>query len=77
MADSDYNNWYFANLCQILERIKRRGGIMYNSENEELSQIYCQLVNDNKGCLPDNFQEKFDEIFELMLENSENSRLGI
>lgn len=57
-------------LCQIHERIKSRGTGLLFSENERLAQIYCQILNDNDGVIPEEYQKKFDKIFDIMLEYS-------
>lgn len=55
-------------LEQICDRVKRRGGEIYPSENERLAQMYCQFLAE-EGYIPEVYQEKFDKIFDLMLEN--------
>lgn len=55
-------------LCQIYERVKSRSTGLLFSENERLAQIYCQVLNDNKGVIPEEYQKKFDKIFDIMLE---------
>jgi hypothetical protein len=63
-------SWTFANLCQIYERIKRRGGEIYPSENEDLGRMYSSFELN-----PENFTEEdreiFEKIFQIMLEKGE------